>query len=88
LRPGSPIPDHVVSRSTPPRTSRDHGSFVPSKHSANRRHPIFDDIQTDTYQDDTTGLLDPAFDELFDDTFSHIAAIDAAMDVITAGLEQ
>ncbi|MEL6801420.1 MAG: hypothetical protein AAFO80_16215 [Pseudomonadota bacterium] len=49
---------------------------------------MFDDIQTDTYQDDATGLLDPAFDELFDDTFSHIAAIDAAMDVITAGLEQ
>lgn len=46
---------------------------------------MFDDIQTGPatrFDDDTTGLLDPAFDDLFEDTFSHIAGIDAAMDVI------
>ena len=46
---------------------------------------MFDDIYTDQtarFEDTHAGLLDPAFDELFEDTFSHIAAIDAAMDVI------
>lgn len=46
---------------------------------------MFDDNNTDhadRYDDSTAGLLDPAFDELFEDKFSAIAHIDAAMDII------